>query len=168
MVLGFLWELDANAADDSFLTSLNLSDASGNNNTISNVPLADLFSWSNNYSKYNYKGGLTTPGCDETVEWMVISQPRKINQNQLSLFTSLWAGNSSFAGGNGNNRELQELNRRNINLVGYKDDDDDYDWAWPVVSVLIVLLVVATGLAVIMLICYLNKVKEVNNEEIAK
>ena len=168
MVLGFLWELDANAADDSFLTSLNVSGVAGNTNDISNVPLADLFSWSNNYSKYNYKGGLTTPPCGETVEWMVISQPRKINQNQLSLFTSLWAGNSSFAGGNGNIRELQELNRRNINLVGYKDDDDDYDWAWPVVSVLIVLLVVATGLAVIMLICYLNKVKEVNNEEIAK
>ena len=170
MVLGFLWELDTSAPDDSFLSSLNVSSATGGTADVSNVPMAELFSWSNNYNKYNYKGGLTTPGCVERVEWMVVSEPRKINQAQLSQFTAFWAGNSSFANGKGNNRLVQPLNRRSVNLVGgkYDDGDDDHDWVWPVVSVLIVLLVIATALAVIMLICYLTKAKEVGNRDLSK
>ena len=44
----------------------------------------------NNYhamgSFYRYKGGLTTPGCDEVVQWTVFKDPLYISEDQVSNF----------------------------------------------------------------------------------
>ena len=63
---------------------------------------------------FNYMGSLTTPGCSEVVEWVVINDPQNISPTQLQFFTSMWAGNSTFAGGFGNNRMVQAIGNRTI------------------------------------------------------
>jgi carbonic anhydrase len=152
LVVGILYESDTNAATDSFITSLNLTSISGTTRTITNVDMSGLSNWVNSKQKYNYKGGLTTPTCDESVEWMLVTEPRKINAAQLALFTSLWAGNNAFAGGRGNNRAIQATNRREVQLIGA--DEDNWRWAWPVVGVLIVLTLLSIGAVVVALVWY--------------
>ncbi len=41
-----------------------------------------------------------------------------MSKEQLKDFTEMWAGNQSFAGGNGNNREIMPLNGRKIYTKG--------------------------------------------------
>ena len=152
LVVGIIYESDTNAANDSFITSLNLTSVASSTNNIANVDMSGLSSWVNSKKKYNYKGGLTTPTCDEAVEWMVVTEPKKINAVQLALFTSLWAGNSTFASGRGNNRLIQATNRREVQLIGA--DESDWRWAWPVVGVLIVLTLLSIAAVVVALVVY--------------
>ena len=42
---------------------------------------------------YHYDGSLTTPGCAEIVEWIVIDNVQTISPAQLKQFTSKWADN---------------------------------------------------------------------------
>jgi carbonic anhydrase len=63
---------------------------------------------------YHYEGSLTTPTCDEIVEWLVVHDVQSISDQQLQFFTKEWAGNSTFARGKGNNRGVQPLNGRTI------------------------------------------------------
>ena len=53
---------------------------------------------------FHYKGGLTTPDCDEVVNWYVFETPLKITTAQYKKFASHWILNYDFARGNGNNR----------------------------------------------------------------
>jgi carbonic anhydrase len=53
---------------------------------------------------YHYNGSLTTPGCAEVVEWLVVENLQNISPKQLNTFTSKWAGRYSFGRGNGNAR----------------------------------------------------------------
>lgn len=61
---------------------------------------------------YFYEGGLTTPGCVEIVNWVVMDKAIKISKEQIITFQNAWANNASFAGGNGNNRVTMPLNGR--------------------------------------------------------
>ena len=62
---------------------------------------------------YNhYLGSLTTPGCDEIVNWFVFRDPVSMSQEQKDLLDSFYTEDNSFAIGNGNNREVQDLNDR--------------------------------------------------------
>ena len=71
------------------------------------------------FSEYwNYNGSLTTPPCTEGIKWTVIKQVQSISDAQLKRFTDLWAGNPDFAGGKGNNREVQELKERTLYYNG--------------------------------------------------
>lgn len=63
---------------------------------------------------YHYDGSLTTPGCAEIVEWIVVDSPQPISADQLKRFTSKWADDYSYAGGFGNARIAQPLNGRTI------------------------------------------------------
>ena len=38
------------------------------------------------YEVYAYKGGLTTPGCNEIVNWNLAKTVLKINTKQLKFF----------------------------------------------------------------------------------
>jgi carbonic anhydrase len=139
LVVGVLYEADGEAADDTFIASLNLTSISGTTRAISSIDMSGLSDWINSKKKYNYKGGLSTPTCDESVEWMVVTEPRKINAAQIALFTSLWAGNNAFAGGRGNNRLIQPTNRREVQLIGA--GDGERDWVWAVAVILIIIIV---------------------------
>lgn len=68
---------------------------------------------------YNYPGGLTTPTCDEAVEWYVNQNPIRINKKQLKVFQDMWVKtgfNNEFATGQGNNRKVQPLGSRKMSM----------------------------------------------------
>ena len=61
---------------------------------------------------YRYKGSLTTPGCAEGVEWMVLQTPVELSARQIAAFQAAYSNNA---------RPLQPLNGRVIevdNTVG--------------------------------------------------
>lgn len=63
---------------------------------------------------YTYKGSLTTPTCNEAVNWYVTGSALGIATTDLKKFTQYWADNLSFANGTGNNRKVQNLNSRQV------------------------------------------------------
>jgi len=124
LVVGVVFEEDSKTDDSEFIASLDLENLSGTstNEPIDNVPMKDFYSSISKSPKYNYKGSLTTPTCAESVEWFVVKDVMKINSVQLERFTRHWAGDNSYAGGNGNNRLIQPLNRRQVVLTRSSDD----------------------------------------------
>ena len=56
---------------------------------------------------FTYAGSLTTPGCDEAVQWFVLQQPVAISAEQIESFTRLYPDN---------HRPVQPLGRRSIIL----------------------------------------------------
>jgi carbonic anhydrase len=75
-----------------------------NNSEIAELNLGNLLSEINFRDFYNYPGSFTTPPCTEGINWFVLREIQTISQAQLDAFNSLWAGNLTFANGNGNNR----------------------------------------------------------------
>ena len=113
-VLGVFFDVEAGGnQDNAFITALKLNSTSSNW-TVPQVPLMNLISQLDFSRLYHYQGSLTTPPCTEIVTWLVVHDPQPISTKQLELFTRKWAGNVSFAGGNGNNRNTKALNSRTI------------------------------------------------------
>jgi carbonic anhydrase len=56
---------------------------------------------------YSYSGSLTTPPCSEGVEWMVLMNPVKVSEAQVTAFTALFPHSS---------RPVQPVNGRTIKL----------------------------------------------------
>ena len=127
LVVGVVFEEDSKADDNEFIASLDLENVLVNpvNEIIDEVPMKDFYGSISKSQKYNYKGSLTTPACAEHVEWFVVKDVMKINSVQLERFTRHWAGNNTYAGGNGNNRLIQPLNRRKVFLTKSEDDGID-------------------------------------------
>ena len=67
---------------------------------------------------YIYKGSVTLPYCNETIEWIVIDSPQPMNTSQLNEFKKLWSGYTKFADSRKNNRVIYELNGREIHAKG--------------------------------------------------
>jgi carbonic anhydrase len=63
---------------------------------------------------YTYPGSLTFPPCTENVNWHVLPTPLQMSDSQLKWFTSVWADDPSFACGNGNVRDVQPINDREV------------------------------------------------------
>jgi carbonic anhydrase len=63
---------------------------------------------------YMYKGSYTTPPCTEAVNWYVSGTIFTASAAQIKAFNDHWELNPSFAGGKGNNREVQNLNGRAV------------------------------------------------------
>lgn len=65
---------------------------------------------------YSYEGSISFPPCNETVTWNLIPKTLTIGKTQLAAFQSKWAKNKTFAGGHGNNRFLQKIHGRSLDL----------------------------------------------------
>lgn len=51
-----------------------------------NVPIGKLLNALENYSRFTYRGSLTTPPCSETLNWNVINYVFPISQKHLDQF----------------------------------------------------------------------------------
>ena len=99
-------------------TTDNAEIAKMNLNTGNNVNNLDLKKFSTpNMVYYHYLGGLTTPNCDQVVNWVVNSNIVNISQKQGANIKS-WI-NGEYP--NGNTRVVQALNNRKI----YKIDGSE-------------------------------------------
>ena len=83
----------------------------GNNKTV-NLNLKDTFSETQINEFVMFKGSLTTPPCTENALWFLDPKIRTITQEQYEFFNDMWKGNYSFAKGEGNFREQQDLDGR--------------------------------------------------------
>ena len=111
-VIGVFFDRTAGNYDNDFLTKFWEDGENVDVNVASFLSNVD-------FSEYwNYPGSLTTPPCTEGVKWTVIKDVQPISDEQLKLFTSLWADNDEFAKGKGNNRELMPLNDRTLYFNG--------------------------------------------------
>jgi carbonic anhydrase len=108
--------------DNAFIESLQAREVREHNKTfIRDIPLLKLTQAVSFEKFYNYKGSLTTPGCAEIVEWLVIDDPQPISTRQLREFDKTWKDNQEFAAGKGNNRYTLPLNGRKIFTKGIFD-----------------------------------------------
>ena len=115
-------ELGGNEEND-FIESLRLKYVRQFNATQArDIPLLKLTQFLDVNKFYNYKGSLTTPPCDEDVEWLVIDDPQHISDRQLEEFKLAWEKNPDFANGKGNNRFTVPLNGRKIYTKGVLED----------------------------------------------
>ena len=109
---------DSQQASIDLLTTL----ASGANSTNSTVAIANQISsiLPSPLSFFSYLGSETSPvgTCSENMIWYVIQTPISVSSTQEGSFDSLWKSNTSFASGQGNNRNIQSLNSRVIKKGG--------------------------------------------------
>jgi carbonic anhydrase len=75
---------------------------------ITNLNINDLVDLNNGF--YHYLGSLTAPGCDETVNWVVIQNVLQITTTQLTNVVN-WIDQEYTSG---NARDAQPLNNRVI------------------------------------------------------
>ncbi len=61
---------------------------------------------------YRYRGSLTTPACDEGVQWIVLAQPVEMSREQIERFRSVFFGTERFPVGNA--RPVQPLGDRTV------------------------------------------------------
>jgi carbonic anhydrase len=100
-VVSVFFDRTAGNTNSTFLASLNLEKVNGSSSV---VPIMDIFKNLETQAFYQYDGSLTTPTCDETVQFNILRYPFPISDYQLNLFNNKWANNTAFANGNGNNR----------------------------------------------------------------
>jgi carbonic anhydrase len=68
------------------------------------LPLKDLLPAT--LELYNYSGSLTTPTCDEGVNWVVFKNTKEVSSNEIKKFKELTVPSS--------NRKTQPINKRTI------------------------------------------------------
>ena len=114
-VIGVFFDVEqGGATPNPFIEQLVVDKATTTGYILGNVDLAS-FLGTIDFTKYwQYRGSLTTPPCTEGIKWVVVEQVQPISAAQLKKFTDLWAGNSQFSAGKGNNRAVQVLNARNV------------------------------------------------------
>jgi carbonic anhydrase len=63
-------------------------------------------------ASYRYPGSLTTPGCDQGIQWVLLAEPVEMSAAQIATFQELFLGNDRFPVGNA--RPLQPGNDREV------------------------------------------------------
>ena len=76
-VMSYLWVNVNDVISDSLSLGQNV-----NINLAEIIPVIDYHAMG---SFYRYKGGLTTPGCDQVVQWTVFQNPLYISRAQVSM-----------------------------------------------------------------------------------
>ncbi len=76
--------------------------------TIPEIKLDEFFNYLKNV--YFYKGGLTTPGCDESVNWIVVDQIFGVKKEVFENFKAYLGAQYP----DGNNRQVKPLNNRTV------------------------------------------------------
>lgn len=121
-VIGVFFDRQAGGnRNNDFLEQMNLSTdvtTSGNVTLNNSLAVSNFLGGLNFDGFYHYDGSFTTPPCTEGVKWAVLNQVQPISDAQLARMTNRWAGDSEFANGKGNNREVQPYNERVIYFSG--------------------------------------------------
>jgi carbonic anhydrase len=123
---------DKDAEDNIFFEQLkinefNVTDTHSQTLNLTDVNITQLFDQLEGSNILKYEGSRTRPPCQEDTVWLVLRNALKINSRQLKYFTRLWADDLKFAGGRGNNRNLQDRNRRSVYLLTL-EDTSKYHW----------------------------------------
>jgi len=80
VALGIFFDVSAGGdKENDFIASLKVGQA--NNTLLSAIPAMNLFKQLNMNNLYHYEGSLTTPPCNETVEFVLINDPQPISSN---------------------------------------------------------------------------------------
>lgn len=74
-------------------------------------------------SYFSYLGSDTVPTCQENMIWYVVETPIEVSNAQVNIFKAMYSGNSTFANGAGNNRQVQSLNNRVIKKGGVQCEE---------------------------------------------
>lgn len=91
------------------------------NGLSTNIDLDDLYK-PQTKSIFTYRGGLTTPGCNEIVFWQVLEEPITLTVDDMNAIRGAVPYDENF-------REIQELNGRDIThrlLDQHYDSHQDY------------------------------------------
>lgn len=117
-VLGVMFEATNSPAVNPLITAI--TESVNNKSTTTKTPSSLFSSFLNNsFPYYMYEGSLTTPNCDEIVNWYVMEKAVPISKNDLLFFTGKWKGNATFANSTaGNNRLINPINGRKIRKGG--------------------------------------------------
>ena len=78
------------------------------------VTLSTIFDGTTPLDYYSYRGGLTTPGCNELVTWVVLEKPQTMTMETLNLFRRASDQEGGVIGDYGNFRPLQPKNNRPV------------------------------------------------------
>ncbi|KAG7392534.1 hypothetical protein PHYPSEUDO_000222 [Phytophthora pseudosyringae] len=117
LVVGIFLEIDPSGNTDPWLETVidGIDDVSPSKPTI-----MDLTSYSalvkksvNGGRLYNYPGSLTTPGCDEIVDWWVVEKPIKVSAKDLTRIREN-QGEIERNYKSENGRPIQALNDRTV------------------------------------------------------
>ena len=107
-VLGFLFQEDENA-EFGFFDGMNSEEVNGINVTMINFQ--NMAGCVTQRFMYNYIGSTTTPPCVEDVRWFVLRDPLPLKPDELQMIRDNKEEQV-------NNRHVQPLNGRRVNLLG--------------------------------------------------
>ncbi|KAL0114660.1 hypothetical protein PUN28_011745 [Cardiocondyla obscurior] len=87
---------------------------------------------------YHYEGSLTTPECQESVMWFVMTEKLKVSEAQMNVFRHVESNNGTLKH---NYRPVQNLGHRKVyhRLEGYVNAA--FNVTWSVYTVLTILLI---------------------------
>jgi len=64
------------------------------------------------FRSYRYPGSLTTPPCDQGIQWVLLAEPIELSAEQIAAFQELFLGTERFPVGNA--RPVQPRNGREV------------------------------------------------------
>ena len=117
LVIGYIFEI---GSENSFLNEIGL----GTGEEVKNVKISNIVK---NETVYYYKGGLTTPPCSETVNWVVIKNIKSMSQTQFDKFKAFVESVNKNYVKTGNNRNIYPLNGRKVNISEVSKEDNSSD-----------------------------------------
>ncbi|KYM99035.1 Carbonic anhydrase 2, partial [Cyphomyrmex costatus] len=102
------------------------------------IPL--LFLPKDHTTYYNYEGSLTTPTCQESVWWFIMTEKLKVSETQMDVFRQIDGSNGTLKF---NYRPIQKLGNRKVyhRLEGYINASSSITWnVYTILSILLVRL----------------------------